>query len=218
VNRAGRAQAFVPARGPGLSVIQLIDHEDFPRAYRPAAPESDARQAWWVLEQIRERVQAKPGARTLEQIRGTLAHTTAGWAPMNGLEAGSEGAVLDAGALRAGGASGAAVPAFARASQGLAIYHIDRTLGSESLSRRSKPMREAAGAPHVRLSSADASRLGTNGRVQIQSGGANVVLDAETVGMADGVLIVPRDAAWPSRPAQGAAANVTAAATEEVKA
>src|SRR6185436_9415077 len=92
VNRAGRAQAFAPARTPGLSVIQLIEPDgDFPRAYRPMAPESDARPSAWVLEQIRERVQARPAARTIDALRAELA-SRAGWAAVAGLEPGDDGA------------------------------------------------------------------------------------------------------------------------------
>src|SRR5206468_4281502 len=54
VNRAGRAQAFAPARVPGRSVNELIHDETFPRTPRLAPPDAAARPAWWALELLRE--------------------------------------------------------------------------------------------------------------------------------------------------------------------
>src|SRR6185503_7533293 len=161
VNRAGRAQAFVPDRVPGLSVEEMIVDETFPRGPRLAPPESDARPAWWALEMLRERAIGKPTARSLTAIRVALGQENPLWEPLRDVMAGSEGVPLDTSRLRAPEAPAAAF----RRGDGLALFRVDRILGTETLSKRSAAIRAMAGPPVALLSPADAERAKINGRV-----------------------------------------------------
>ncbi|HET7225518.1 MAG TPA: molybdopterin-dependent oxidoreductase, partial [Candidatus Eisenbacteria bacterium] len=220
VNRAGRAQAFVAARAPGESVRDMQHDELFPRRPRRVPPESDPRPAWWALERLREAALGQPAARTLPQLRGDLALGHPFWAPLGALAPGDTGVVLDPGAI---GATAPPVADFAAPAGGaLALFHRDRTLGSEPLSSRSHEMAQMAGPPVALISPADARRLGlapaadhANGapaRVALTVGGRALELAARVLdAVPEGALIVPRDA-LPELPAQGAAVEAHAAA------
>ena len=216
VNRAGRAQAFAPARVPGRSVNELIHDETFPRTPRLAPPDAAARPAWWALELLREYSVGKPAARSLAELRGALARSHPFWQPIRDVAPGDHGRALDVSLLKVEApASLAPVPA----GDGLAVFRVDRTLGSEILSRRSAPMRKMAGPPVAWISSADAERLRANGSIRVEVEGQAAELAVRAVGTVPaGVLLVPRDVHWASPPAQGAPARVAAPAAAEVEA
>jgi len=215
VNRAGRVQAFAQARVPGLPVQALIQNESFPRQPRRSPPEGDARAAWRVVEALHEHAAGKPIARTLSDIRDELARSAPLWRPLRDVLAGDNGAALDLTAAARG-----ASPASTRYEKppGLALFRLDRTLGSEILSRRSAAMQKTAGPPVAWLSPEDARRLGVTDRVMLEVGGATVELAARAhAGVAAGVVIVPREVEWSIAPHQGATVRVTAAVAEEAR-
>ena len=93
---------------------------------------------------------------------------------------------------------------------------MDRTLGSEVLSRRSKPMQTMAGPATAWVSPVDAERMSVRGRVVIDAGGSAVELAARPwPTVPEGVIIVPREVEWPITPRQGASVKVVAAKAEE---
>ena len=96
------------------------------------------------------------------------------WQPLRAVRAGDDGTLVDSSALAPATAE---VTAFAR-EQGLQLFRMDRTLGSETLSRRSEPMRKMAGAPMALLSPADAERLKITSRVSHAVDGSTVELAA----------------------------------------
>jgi NADH dehydrogenase/NADH:ubiquinone oxidoreductase subunit G len=211
VNRAGRAQAFAPANVAGEPVFRIIDgNGSFPRVPRSSPPFGDTRASWWALEQMRELV-GGGAARDLKGLRGELAGMP-GWGAVGRIEAGSDGVVLDVARLAravGGAAAGGERPAAAR--EGLAIYRLDRTLGSESLSRRSEPMRRMAGPPVARVSVVDAKRLGVGDAIALEWDGHTLEIAARAdASVAPGVVLVPRDAAWKIPPPQGAEVRVRA--------
>jgi len=180
----------------------------FPRAYHTAPPLGEARAAWQAVEALREATVGAPAARTLSALRDALARTDAFWNPIRTLVAGSEGAPLDPAALSA--AAAPEVPAFPASGQGLAVYALDRTLGTELLSRRSPPLMKMAGAPAAWISSGDAKSLGVNGTIALEIQGRTVemaVRARDTV--PDGVVLVPRDEDGAAT-AQGAFARAVA--------
>jgi NADH-quinone oxidoreductase subunit G len=212
VNRAGRAQAFAHARVPGRSVIEQIQNGSFPREYRREPAEGGARQAWSVLEALRERVAAGTPAGSIEQLRDELERSHAVWRPLRGAVAGGDGVVLDPSALAA---APVRRPDFG-AVAGLAVFRIERTLGSEVLSRRSPAVAKTAGPPVAWMSAADAAKLGVRDRVALDVGGQSVEVAVRPLAtVAEGVLIVPRDVEWPLGVDQGAAVKVTALAAGE---
>ena len=93
----------------------------------------------------------------------------------------------------------------------LALWRCDRTLASESLSRRSEAMRKMAGPPVARLSTADARRLAIGSTVALEwrSETIEVAVRADEA-VAEGVLILARDARWNSPPPPGARVRVRA--------
>jgi NADH-quinone oxidoreductase subunit G len=208
VNRAGRAQAFAPLDVAGDPVGARIRDERFPREPRLHAPRGDVRPSWWALEQVRAAVTGEP-ARDLRRAREALASSHPFWAPLGTLEPGSPGAPLDARVLAR--ASAAPAPSFSRSS-GLSVYLLDRTLGSETLSRRSAPMRRMAGPAIATLAPADAAALGVDGGVRLECGGATLEIAAQVRDtLPRGVVLVPRDAAWEGAiPAQGTVAQARA--------
>jgi NADH-quinone oxidoreductase subunit G len=227
VNRAGRVQAFAPARRPGVSVPEMIQNGSFPRTPRLEPPASDARAAWVAIETLRELTIGKPEARDLENLRAALGRERPEWQPMRNAVPGHGGVVLDPTTLVADRGGDGVAPrgqrtrmasfAFPRPEQGLAIYRAERTLGSEMLSRRSPAMRKMAGAPVALLSKADAERLGVRGRAALEVSGR--VVEVETRALASvpaGIVLVPRDVEWPFKIEPGATVRVAAAALEEV--
>jgi NADH-quinone oxidoreductase subunit G len=209
VNRAGRAQAFAPDRVPGVSVIEMIHDETFPRAPRLSPPESDARPAWWVLEQLRELSIGKPRARGLNELRAQFQRSDERWRPLGEVVAGGTGALLDASRFPVEAPQRFA--AFAPSDRGLAVFRSDRVLGSETLSRRSSPIMKMAGPPVALVSPADAERLRGDGlfRITIDGASATVAFRASATVPA-GVVLLPRDVDWPGRIAQGTLAQVAA--------
>ncbi len=212
VNRAGRLQAFARSRRIGVPVRADFQGSSFPRDYAVEPPLGDVRVAWRVLEQLRQAALGKAEARTLAELRAHIARTRPGWAPLRDIAPGSQGAMLELAVLAAPQGSLAAFPA---AGSGLAVFRIDRTLGSEVLSRVAAPMRKMAGPPVALLSPADAKRLGIDGAgsIGITAGNRTVELAARVhPAVPEGTLLVPRDAELPHGLAQGAAANVAALA------
>lgn len=201
VNRAGRLQAFVPSRVPGASVRARIADESFPRDYRVAPPDGDARMAWQILELLREAALGQPEARALGAVRADLAARDARWAPLPGLVAGTDGVMLEP---RATGAA-ARVPEFAASGDGLVLHQIERTLGSEPLSRRSAAIREMAGPPVAWVSAATAARhqLGNAAQVRLEGQAFDVAVRVHPA-MADGTVLVSRDAGVAPGTPQGA--------------
>jgi NADH-quinone oxidoreductase subunit G len=214
VNRAGRAQAFVPDRAPALSVIEMIDHATFPRTPRLAAPAGSARPAWWVLEMLRDRALGKPEARDVAGVRIALAMRQPFWRPLRDVAAGSHGSPLDVSALKL---TAPRLAEFA-AVKGTALFRTERVLGSEVLSGRSAPMRKMAGPPVAWLAPADARLLPAGDRVRIEAAGQTVELEARSLRtVPEGVVLVPRDVEWKSRIEQGTGVRVTAMAAEEAR-
>ena len=192
VNRAGRAQAFAPMDVAGDNVRERIHDGRFPREPRLHAPRGDVRPAWWALERLRA---AATGAepRGLASVRADLASSHPFWRPIAGLAPGDLGAVLEVGALEM---EGAAVEDFAR-GRDLRAYALDRTLGSEALSRRSPAMQKMAGPPVAALSRADGERLGAARAVRLERNGTSLAIAFEARdGVPEGVVLVPRDALW----------------------
>src|SRR5262249_45034502 len=142
----------------------------FSREYRRQPPQGDARMAWEVLESLRVHASGRPGIRDLAMLRRALALSDPLWRPLPEVRAGNDGVFVDHAALSPPPAT---VPPFARET-GLQLFRIERTLGSEVLSRRSEPMRRMAGAPTALLSPADAARLGLQGRVTLEVDGSAV--------------------------------------------
>src|SRR5439155_16195133 len=99
VNRAGRLQAFAPARVPGLPVRRLLEGSSFPRAYHTAPPSGDVRMAWQALEMLREAAIGKPQRRGLADLRAAIARANPPWAPLREVAPGTEGIPLDASAI-----------------------------------------------------------------------------------------------------------------------
>ena len=169
--------------------------------------------AWWALEALRERTLGAPPARSLVHLRENLKASHPLWRPLRQALAGAEGMQLDVAAL---GIPLPALPAF-DGTQALSLFRIDRTLGSEALSRRSAAMQKMAGPPVVLLSPTDAAGLGARGRVALDVGGQSVDVAAQAVeGVAPRAVIVPRDVEWPIGAAQGAPVKVTVLAAAEV--
>ncbi len=214
VNRAGRAQGFAQVRVPGRSVIEEIRDDSFRRSYQRTPNEGGARMAWWILDALRKRTVGSPEVRDLAGIRDALAAARPAWAPLRAVLAGDEGTVLDPAAFQPATAT---TPAFER-GDGLRVFRMDRTLGSEVLSRRSEPMRKMAGTPVALVSPGDAARLKLGGRVSLDAGGSAVELECRAeAGVPDGVVLVPRDVEWPILPKQGASVRVTAALAEAAR-
>jgi NADH-quinone oxidoreductase subunit G len=214
VNRAGRAQGFAPDRAPGLSVIQLIDHERFPRQPRVEPPKSEARPAWWALETLRERTIGTPEARDLAGVRGALWRSHAFWGPLRDVVPGDPGLPLDPSRLEIAMPTIAAFPK----PSGLSLFRVERALGSEVLSRWSAPMRKMAGPATAWIAPGDASGLEDGAAVvEIEAGGETSTLLARTIDtIPRGVVLVSRDAAWTAAPSPGAAAKIRARETAEV--
>src|SRR5262249_4787600 len=213
VNRAGRAQAFAPDRVPSESVIELIRNETFPRQPRLTPPDSDAHPSWWALERLRAQTLGKPEVRDLAGVRAGLASTHAFWQPLRGLAAGGRGVTLDVSSLKIEAPS---IAPFSSA-RGLAVFRVDRTLGSEVLSRRSEPTRRMAGDPVAHLSIADAARSRIDGRIAIEAGGHTIEIDARASRtVPEGVVLVPRDVEWPAPIEPGIVATVGSRATQEI--
>ncbi len=211
VNRGGRLQAFAPARLPGLSVRDRVQNEDFPRDYHVAPPESSARMAWEALEALRVSAVGQPRARSLAELRTACARATPLWAPLADLQAGSEGVRLDLTALEA---PASAAPAFASSGDGLAVYRMDRTLGSELLSRVSAPIQKMAGPALAYVSAADAQRFGNGGSTALTLNGATIEFAVRVhATVPAGTLLLSRDVAWPAGTAQGAVARIASLAT-----
>ena len=208
VNRAGRLQAFARARVPGAPVHSLFHGSSFPRDYRTAPPLSDVRMAWQALELLREAAAGKPAARSLAELRAASARANALWAPLRHATPGTEGTPLDLGTIAK---VDVRVPAFAGEDQGLAAYRMDRTLGSELLSRRSAPILKMAGPPAALISPADAGKLGVNGGLGLSVGGRTIEIAARVHDLVpEGTLLVPRDVEWPAGVKQGSAVQVAA--------
>ena len=209
VNRAGRAQAFAASDVAGDPVGRLVNETIFPRTVRRTAPRSDVRPAWWSLERLREAALGQPAARTLHALRADVAAGHPLWAPIQGLTPGGPGVTLDPRALTF---EPPAVADFAPAGDGaLALYTRDRTLGSETLSRRTPALQKMAGAPVALLAPADAARLGINGTVRVTCDGGSVTLEARALDtVPEGVVVVPRDVPWSTPVAPGAAARIEA--------
>jgi hypothetical protein len=168
--------------------------------------------AWQVLESLRVHASGKLGIRDLAALRGALALSHGAWRPLQNVRAGDDGVFLDRGALSP---ASAAVPAFTR-EPGLQLFRVERTLGSEVLSRRSEPMRAMAGPPLALMSPADVARLGLQGRVMLEVDGSAVEVAARAqAGVPDGVVLVSRDVEWPIIPRQGAPVRATAVHAEE---
>jgi NADH-quinone oxidoreductase subunit G len=213
VNRTGRIQGFAAVQIAGRSAIEEIQNGSFSRTYRRQPPESDARMAWEVLESLRELAAGRRGIRDLAALREALAVNQPAWRPLRDLRAGDEGVYLERASLSAVAAE---VPAFTRET-GLQLFRMERTLGSEVLSRRSEPMRKMAGPPIALLSPADAARFGIPGHVLLSVEGSSVEVAARVhEGVPEGVVLVPRDVEWPIIPRQGAAVRATAVQVEEV--
>jgi anaerobic selenocysteine-containing dehydrogenase len=212
VNRAGRFQAFAQVRTPGLSIIDEIHDGSFPRTPRRTPLEGDARMAWWVLDALRERIDGKPAHRGVYEMRDAMAREHRVFRSLRNVRAGDDGAPITLSELET---SAASLPTFDRPS-GLSLFRMDRTLGSEVLSRRGKPMQAMAGPPSAWLSPADAEKLSVRGRVVIDAGGSAVELHARpTASVPEGVVVVPRDVEWPITPRQGASVRVAATKAEE---
>jgi hypothetical protein len=225
VNRAGRLQAFAAAGPPGIPVPRLIHAETFPRQPRKTPPESYARPAWWVLERLREWTIGRPAARDLAGVRAALAERAV-FSGLQDVTPGTSGLPLHLAEARgpavevgdfevAGGAADDDRPAFA-------LFRMDRTLGSETLSRRSAPMQKMAGPPVATVSPDDFGRIGgamiaielarrtakeTWPAIEIE-----VRMDAT---VPRGVILVPRDVRWPACPRDGEAVRVEALVGEE---
>jgi NADH-quinone oxidoreductase subunit G len=213
VNRAGRLQGFAAVRVPGRSAIEEIHDHAFRRTYQRQVNEGGARMAWEVLEALREHASGKPVARNLGAVREAIAGSHAMWKPLRAVRAGDDGTLVDSSALAPATAE---VTAFAR-EPGLQLFRMDRTLGSETLSRRSEPMRKMAGAPVALLSPADAERLKITSRVSLEVDGSTVELAASPhAAVPAGLVLVPRDVEWPIIPRQGAAVRAVAVQAEEV--
>jgi hypothetical protein len=91
---------------------------------------------------------------------------------------------------------------------------MDRTLGSELLSRVSAPVRKMAGPPIAYVSPADASRWGGGDTVALNVNGATIEVVARVHDhVPAGTLLLARDADWPAGAAQGVAARVASLAT-----
>jgi NADH dehydrogenase/NADH:ubiquinone oxidoreductase subunit G len=212
VNRAGRMQAFAAVRLPGRSAIEEIHDHQFRRTYQPLPTDGDAHNAWWVLEALREHASGRP-ARDLATLRQAIAEAMPAMKAVRTLAPGDPGEYVDFAAAPA--AKGAAVTFAAEA--GLRLFRIDRTLGSETLSKRSEPIRKTAGPPVALFSPADAAQLKLDGRASLEAEGARVELAARTHdSVPPGVVLVPRDVDWPIVPAQGAGVRAAALQTEEV--
>ncbi len=213
VNRAGRMQGFAAVRVPGRSTIDEIRDQSFSRVYRRQPPDGDARMAWEVLESLRVHASGKLAIRDLAALREALATSHPVWRPLPEVRAGNDGVFVDHAALSPAPVT---VPPFAREA-GLKLFRVERTLGSEVLSRRSESMRRMAGAPTALLSPADAARLGLQGGVTLEVDGCAVEVAARAhPGVPDHVVLVPRDVEWPIIPRQGAPVRATAAQVEEV--
>lgn len=214
VNRAGRAQGFAPARVPGASVVELIDHNSFPRTPRFDPPQGGAQPAWRVPEALREQLAGKR-AHDAYELRAILADSKPVWQGIRDARAGLDGAALDARLLEPAAAGLGAFPA----PQGLQMFQMDRTLGSEVLSRVSAPIRRMAGPPVALISPADAAKLSVRDAATLEAGGARLSLGVKAVAtVPEGVVLVPRDAGWPQPMAQGVTVRVSAAQLAEVNA
>jgi len=212
VNRAGRMQEFAAVRLPGRSAIEEIHDHEFRRTYQPMPTDGDAHDAWWVLEALREHAAAQP-ARGLVALRSALAEAVPAMQPIRALRPGDPGAYVD----RTAAAPATRVTASFAADAGLQLFRIDRTLGSETLSKRSEAIRKTAGAPVALFSAADAAKLGLDGRASLEAEGARVEVAARIdASVPEGVVLVPRDVDWPIVPAQGAGVRASALQAEEV--
>lgn len=204
VNRAGRLQGFGPAQLPGDPVPLRIVNERFPRDPRTTPPHGDVLPAWRMLERLRARAGGRPGERGLDGVHAALA-ARPGFERIAQARPGATGVPMEAGTWASLDAS-ASASAFAR-DDGYALFRLDRTLGSERLSRRSDEMRAMAGAPVARISSADPEAPGAGGRVRIEwEGGAVEVAAIADDTVPRGVVLLPRDAG--AGAPQGAAVRV----------
>ncbi len=212
VSRAGRIQAFISARVPGVPVTRLIENETFPRQPRPVPPQSEARPAWWALERLREWAIGRPPPRDLAALRQALSILPA-LASLKEVRPGAAGAPIDWTKLSLDAPE---IASFRAVKGRLSLFRLDRTLGSESLSRRSEPMRRMAGPPVARIASSDAAALDLTGPVAIECAGHSVELAvAADPTVPPGLILIPRDVVWPARIPQGAEARVHALAVEE---
>jgi hypothetical protein len=185
-------------RTPGVSVTARIMGGAFPRDPRHVPPAADARPAWWVLEELRAWTPGDRPPRDLESLR--LAIAQGPFARLAEASPGAAGAQVDLAAAPA--RPGHPVPGFPEPGDGLSLFRLERTLGSETLSRRSEPMRRMAGPPVAIVAADDDHPAGSHARLAVELG-ADAVLELEArhdASVPPGVLLVPRDLAMPSLP------------------
>jgi NADH-quinone oxidoreductase subunit G len=210
VNRAGRIQAFAAAAVAGVPVTRLIQHETFPRQPRLDPPGGEARAAWWVLEQLRPWSGGAPRPRSLLGLRQSLAEQPV-FAGLLGVCPGDSGQPIESATLRPQASD---LPAFSTNGHSVHLFRLDRTLGSEPLSRRSEPMQRMAGAPKAWLApQTGPDPAGTPARIAVRLDGRVAELEAVSdPTVPEGVILVPRDVRWPRTPLQGAAVELAVGA------
>jgi hypothetical protein len=160
---------------------------------------------------LRARSHGRPEARDLAGLRAQLAGRHPGWEPIRVIQAGSPGSPIGVSA-----AAEARLGAFPE-PRAMALFRVERTLGSEALSRRSEPVRRMAGPPVALISPADAARIGAEGRVALSLAGHTVEVAVRALRtVPEGVVLVPRDLELPAPVAQGGPVEVQSRAVEEV--
>jgi NADH-quinone oxidoreductase subunit G len=225
VNRAGRLQAFADAAPAGIPVPRLIRAETFPRQARTMPPESYARPAWWVLERLREWTIGQPAARDLAGIRASLSERAV-FSGLTDVAPGDSGLPLRLGEARGPTIDVEDFEARDDIRRGdrltLAMFRMDRTLGSETLSRRSTAMQTMAGPPIALVSPEDFGHIGGAmiaielARRTAQESWPAIEMDVRMdATVPRGVILVPRDVRWPACPRDGEAVAVEALVGQE---
>ncbi len=173
VNNEGRAQAFARAYIPGIPVNTMGPKLHPPREFVPEVP-GRSYPAWEYARDIARGLEIECGdIESLEAIRQSLAGSAAQFASIGEVNPESPGAVITAGYEY----STPVAPALA--GEGLILYAIDLTFGTEEISTRSDKTQLKAPAPYVLMNNEDAMKSGLKDgeRVKITSGNLSLTCD-----------------------------------------
>ncbi|MGC2423390.1 MAG: NADH-quinone oxidoreductase subunit NuoG [Nitrospirota bacterium] len=190
VNNDGRAQAFARAYIPGIPVNTMGPKLHPPREFVPEVP-GRSYPAWEYARDIARVMEIEcRDIESLEAIRQSLAGSTAEFASIDAINPESPGMLITAGYEYS---SPPAAPALA--GEGLILYAIDLTFGTEEISTRSDKTQLKAPTPYVLINAEDARESGLNDgdRVKITSGDLSLSCGLRTsTSCAKGAAFAPK--------------------------
>jgi NADH-quinone oxidoreductase subunit G len=197
VNQEGRLQTARPIYRGGSPVIQVAAGSHPPRTFQEEIAGSGTRPAWSILAGMEKGLSGQAGESFVTTLQGLREWMAGEFPVLAGFNLGSpEGIRLlrerrDGDSFLSRGIPPRAVPP----GEGLDLFCVDWTFGTEELSSYSPFTRQGEKSPCLFLHAADAARLGLGerGRVRLtlDSGSLEVEFSV-TEKMAPGVMILPR--------------------------